>query len=223
MPFAFVTTIIAVTTVMTLVQVIALGTMPALSASTTPLADAALLFMGGAGALLFSAGSVVAMAGGNAGQVLMGSRMLFALGANGQLPRFLGRIHQRYRTPSNAIAFTTTVALGLALSGSFVVLSVASAISRLVVYISVCAATLRLRQARLVGAVSPASFVMPFRATIPWLAITASMLMLAGASRLQLLAGGASLLAGAVLFMAIHKRRRGRLDAPLRPRCSDSH
>ena len=59
-------------------------------------------------------------------------------------------------------------------------LSVASAIARLVVYIGVCAATLRLRQARFAGAVTPASFVIPFRATIPLLAIAASMLMLAG-------------------------------------------
>ena len=94
-PFAFVTTIVAVTTIMTLVQVVAVGIMPDLSVSTTPLADAALLFMGGAGALLISAGTVVAMTGGNVGQVLTGSRMLFALGANGQLPRFFGAIHQR--------------------------------------------------------------------------------------------------------------------------------
>ena len=40
LPFAFVTTIVAVTAVMTLAQIVAIGTLPDLAASTTPLADA---------------------------------------------------------------------------------------------------------------------------------------------------------------------------------------
>ena len=59
------------------------------------------------------------MTGNNAGQVLSGSRMLFALAEHGQLPAFFGRIHPRFRTPANAIVFTSAVALALALSGSF--------------------------------------------------------------------------------------------------------
>jgi amino acid transporter len=129
MPFAFVTTILAVTVVMTLVQIVAMGTLPNLATSTTPLADASFLIMGGIGALLISVGSVISMTGNNMGAVLSGSRALFALAENGELPRFFAAIHQRYRTPSNAIIFTAIVALGLALSGSFAVLAVASAIA----------------------------------------------------------------------------------------------
>ena len=44
-PFALVTTIVVVAAVMTLVQVVALGTLPSLAASRTPLADAATLLM----------------------------------------------------------------------------------------------------------------------------------------------------------------------------------
>src|SRR2546428_8110367 len=144
-PFAFVVTIVAVTAIMALAQMVAMGTLPNLATATTPLADASLLFMGAAGALLISAGSVVSMTGNNVGSVLIGSRMLFALAENGELPRFFGAIHPRYRTPANAIMFTTLVALGLALSGSFAVLAVASAVARLVTYTGACAATLRLR------------------------------------------------------------------------------
>ena len=85
------------------------------------------------------------MTGNNLGGVLTGSRMLFALAENGELPRFFAKIHPRYRTPSNAVIFTTLVALGLALSGSFVILAVASAVARLITYTGACAATLRLR------------------------------------------------------------------------------
>jgi amino acid transporter len=73
------TTILAVTAIMTLVQMVTIGTLPDLPTSTTPLADASLRFMGGIGALLIGAGAVVAMTGTTVGQVLAGSRMLFAL------------------------------------------------------------------------------------------------------------------------------------------------
>ena len=45
-PFALIMTIVIVTIVMTLVQVVALGTLDTLASSSTPMADAALLFMG---------------------------------------------------------------------------------------------------------------------------------------------------------------------------------
>ena len=80
-------------------------------AHSTPIADAAAVFLGSAGALLVGVGSVVSMTGNNAGQVLSGSRMLFALAEHGELPAFFGRIHPRYRTPANAVIFTSVVAV----------------------------------------------------------------------------------------------------------------
>lgn len=202
LPFAFVATILTVTAVMTMADIVALGTLPNLLSSKTPLADASMLFVGAAGALIISAGSVASMTGNNLGGVLTGSRMLFALAENGELPRFFATIHPRYRTPSNAVIFTTLVALVLALSGSFVILAVASAVARLITYTGACAATLRLRSRRFDGRVSPATFVIPLGPTVPLLAIAVSLLILAGATRAQLLGGAAGLAAGAVLFFA---------------------
>src|SRR4030095_4510410 len=85
------------------------------------------------------------MTGNNAGQVLSGSRMLFALAEHGELPAFFGRIHPRFRTPSNAVLFTSAVALLLGVTGSFATIAVVSALARLVTYTAACAATLRLR------------------------------------------------------------------------------
>jgi len=181
---------------------VALGTLPDLPASRTPLADASFVFIGAAGALLISAGSVVSMTGNNFGAVLTGSRMLFALAENRELPRFFAKIHPRYRTPSNAIVVTTLVALGLALSGSFVILAVASAVARLVAYVGACAATLWLRHPRFDGVVRPATFVIPLGPFVPLAAIAVSLLILAGATSQQLLGGAAGLAAGAALFVA---------------------
>jgi basic amino acid/polyamine antiporter, APA family len=224
-PFAFVTTIIAVTAIMALAQIVAVGTLPNLAAATTPLADASLLFMGAAGALLMSAGSVASMTGTNVGQVLAGSRMLFALAENGELPRFFGTIHPRYRTPANAIMFTTLVALGLALSGSFTMLAVASAVARLITYTGACAATLRLRHRRFRGMVMPATFVIPMGGLVPVLAIAVSLLILAGATRQQLLGGAAALAVGAALFLAKDKfgRRAGQSQSGARSNPRGAH
>jgi APA family basic amino acid/polyamine antiporter len=214
LPFAFVATILTVTAVMTMAQIVTLGTLPNLLSSRTPLADASMLFVGAAGALIISAGSVASMTGNNLGGVLTGSRMLFALAENGELPRFFAKIHPRYRTPSNAVIFTTLVALGLALSGSFVILAVASAVARLITYTGACAATLRLRSRRFEGSVGPATFVIPLGPTVPLLAIAVSLLILAGATRDQLLGGAVGLTAGAVLFIANDRWRKAVVADP---------
>src|SRR6185503_1308459 len=125
-PFALVTTILAVMTIMSLTQIVAQGVLPDLVPHSTPIADAAAVFLGSAGALLVGVGSVLSMTGNNAGQVLSGSRMLFALAEHGELPGFFARIHPRYRTPANAVLFTSAVALVLALSGSWAKLAVVS-------------------------------------------------------------------------------------------------
>jgi amino acid transporter len=209
LPFAFVTTILAVTAIMTLTQMIATTTHGNLASTRTPIADAALAFMGPAGAALIGVGSVIAMTGNNAGQVLTGSRMLFALAENRALPRFFGYINPVHRTPSNAIWFTSTVALVLALSGSFVYLATVSAVARLVTYTGACAATLALRQKRFEGQVQPSTFTVPLGPLVPLVAILVSVALLAGATRAQLLGGAAALVAGAALYWLNVAARRG--------------
>jgi len=91
-PFAMVATIAAVMIVMTLAQVVAQGVLPNVADHATPIADAAAAFLGTAGGLLIGVGSMISMTGNNAGQVLSGSRMIFALAEHGQLPAIFARI-----------------------------------------------------------------------------------------------------------------------------------
>jgi hypothetical protein len=99
-----------------------------------------------------------------------------------------------------------------------------SAVARLVTYTGVCAATLRLRHQRVRGLVKPATFMIPMGGLVPLLAIGVSLLILAGATRPQLLGGAAALAVGAALFLANDRfgRYAGRCqqDAPSNPRCS---
>ena len=46
-----------------------------------------------------SIGSVLSMTGNNMGQVLTGSRTIFALAENGDLPRWFAHVHPVHRTP----------------------------------------------------------------------------------------------------------------------------
>jgi len=207
-PFGLVMTIVVVAAVMTLAQVVALGTLPTLTSSRTPLADAATLFMGAAGGFMLTAGAAVSMTGNNVGAALSGSRLLFALAEQGDLPGVLGRVHHVYRTPWIAVILTSTVTLALALTGSFALLAAGSAIARLVVYAGTCVAVLALRGRRAGAGVPPATFRVPGGPTVPMLGVLASLSLIAGATSLQLVVGLGALLAGAVLFVFIVRPRR---------------
>jgi basic amino acid/polyamine antiporter, APA family len=206
-PFALIATIFVVTAVMTLTQAVAQGVLPDLAAHSTPIADAAGLFMGAAGALLVAMGSVLSMTGNNAGQVLTGARMIYALAEHGQLPGWFGRIHPRYCTPANAVVFTSTIATTLALSGSFAKLAVVAAFARLIMYAGSAAATLRLRRAP--QDLRPATFVIPFGPVVPMIAIAVSIGIGFGATREQFLGGFAALAAGGLLYVVRAAAVRG--------------
>lgn len=194
-PFAMIATIIIVAIVMTLAQIVALGTLPGLPDSRTPLADASLLFMGAAGAFLMTAGASVSMAGNNIGAALSGSRSLFALAEQHDIPRVFARIHSRYQTPDVAIVFTCLCTLVLALTGSFAVLAPVSAVARLLVYAGTCASVLALRKK------GEAPFTIPGGPVVPLVALLVCGLILYGATSQQLQAGAQALVAGAVLYV----------------------
>ena len=211
-PFALIMTIVVVTIVMTLAQIVALGTLPELAASRTPLADASLRFMGAGGAALITIGAVLSTTGNNMGQALSGSRNMFALAEQGDLPGVFGFVHPRFRTPVVAIVVTSGVSLVLALSGHYAQLALASAISRLLVYVATCASTLRLRSS---SVVAPPTFVVPLGPVIPATAIVIAVAMLAGARREQLIAGVVALAVGAALYvMAVSTARTTQLEQP---------
>jgi len=205
-PFALVMTIVSVAVILILVQVVALGTLPGLAQSKTPLADASMLFLGAAGAALMTAGTVVSTTGNNMGQALSGSRNLFALAEQGDLPAVFGRVHPVFRTPVTAILVTSSFSLVLALSGTFVTMALASAMTRLVIYVATCASTLRLRSPRFEGHVRPATFTVPFGPVIPLAAIVIALAILIGATPTQIQSGGVrsgfyAVLAGTVLYV----------------------
>ena len=201
-PFAMVMTIVIVGIVMTLAQVVAMGTLPNIAGSQRPLADASLLFLGAWGALLMTTGGAVSMTGNNMGQALSGSRNLYALAEQGDLPSFFGKVHAKFHTPATAIVITSLVALALALFGDFVTLAASSAVSRLLVYAGTCASVLVLRRQ------GRAAFTIPGGPVVPVVALVISLAILGGATSLQLQVGGYALVAGALLYVIARWRSK---------------
>jgi ethanolamine permease len=104
------------------------------------------------------------------GIVLGCSRQLFALGREGLLPKRLGAVHPRLRTPLWAIALTATVGIIATLSGKTEALITLSVLGALGVYIVSMAAALRLR-------VAEPELERPFRAPLhPWMPLVALLL-----------------------------------------------
>jgi basic amino acid/polyamine antiporter, APA family len=194
-------TIVIVTMILTLAQIAALGTLPDLAHSRTPLVDASARVMGAAAAALMTFGAVMSTTGNNMGQALSGSRALFALAEQGDLPGVLARVNARFGTPVNAILVTAAISLVLATTGTFVTMGLASAVSRLVVYVATCASALRLRQPAFAGRVAPPALTLPLGPVVPWLAIAIALGILAGATAQQLTGGAAVLAVGAGLFL----------------------
>jgi amino acid transporter len=129
-----------------LIQVVCIGTLPELAASTKPLADAGQRFMGTAGAAIISVGAIISIAGNLNIVLLSGSRVPYAIAEQKQLPAVFATIHRRFFTPHVAILITAAVMLVLTLKSSFVAALTISAIARLVTYAVTCAALPVLRR-----------------------------------------------------------------------------
>jgi amino acid transporter len=158
LPFAILTAIGVVAAFYILIQVVCIGTLPGLSASERPLADAARRFLGGPGAAIISAGAVISIVGNLNVVMLSASRLPFAMAGRGELPAFLAAINKRFRTPHAAIIVTSTLMAALTLSGTFLYAVTISAIARLLIYATTCAALPVLRRR---GAAPPSTFRLP--------------------------------------------------------------
>jgi amino acid transporter len=205
-PFALLVQIAIVTAVYTAVQLVAIGTLPDLGRSQTPLADAGRLLMGPFGGLLLTFGAVLSVLGTNNNTVLAGPRYLYALAETGRLPAVFARIHPRFRTPHVAILTQTGVALALVLTGTAEELAVLSTIARLATYIGTALAVPVLRRRM---PATERTIRLPGGPVIPIAALIICGLFLSAAEKKNWIAGGIALAAGAVIYFA-HRPSPGR-------------
>lgn len=178
LPFALLTAVGVVAVLYMLIQVVCVGTLPALelAASKRPLADAATNFFGPAGGAIISAGALVSILGNLNVVLLAGSRLPFTMAGRRELPAFIGSVHRRFRTPHVSIIITAGFMLAMTLSGTFVYAATISAIARLLTYAASCAALpiLRRRERE-----SPALFHAPAGVALSMIALALTAWLLA--------------------------------------------
>ncbi|HEX3235074.1 MAG TPA: APC family permease [Gemmatimonadales bacterium] len=187
------------------IQLVAQGVLgPELAASRAPLADA-LARISPSGRYFMLAAGAVSMLGWLAGDVLGSSRMFFAFGRMGVLPRPLGEVHPRTRVPHYALVAYGVIAALLALTGTFASLVFLASVSNMLLYVACCAAAWELeRRARARG-----DTALPGRSgVIPLLAVLGLLGVLSSSTARELLAVAGVLILATILYWTTGSGRR---------------
>lgn len=138
-PFALLTALAFCATLFIIIQIVAIGTLPGLAESKTPLADAAGKFMGSFGATFIAIGALISILGNLNGGFLASSRIPFAMAEQKELPQILGKTHEKFKTPYLSIFLTAAVILIWTINSSFFSAVAIATITRLIVYATTCA------------------------------------------------------------------------------------
>lgn len=203
-PFALIVTIAVVTGIYALVQLVAIGSVPNLGVSPTPLADAARQMMGPIGGFLLTLGAALSVLGTNNNTILSGPRYLYALAESGAMPSVFARVHPKYHTPHVAILTQSAIAAALMLTGTAEQLAELSVIARLATYIGTAASVPVLRRKM---PATPRAVRLPGGPLIPIAALAICLIFLSSATQRNLVAGVIALAVGAGVFLL----RRGSL------------
>ena len=134
--------------VYTLIQWVVVHLLPDAAHSARPLADAARLTMGRAGAILISLGALLSTYGYLSANMLTVPRITYALAEQRDFPAIFAAVHTRFQTPYFSILAFAVLAWAFALMGSFTWNVTLSAVARLFVYAVSCAALPVLRKRR---------------------------------------------------------------------------
>ncbi len=135
-----------------------------------PLAEVAVRLIGPLAGKMVIAASVIAISAILVSLPLVFSRVMFAGAKNSLLPAFLGKVHPRFATPSNAIITFSIIAWFIAVSGGFRQLAIIVSASLLLLYTAVVLATIQFRFRKTVTA---GAFKIPGGLTVPVAALVA--------------------------------------------------
>jgi amino acid transporter len=175
MPRAIVLTLAATTVLYLAVATVAVRVVPAdvLAGAEAPLA---LVYEHATGRFpaTISAIGGIAVINGAMIQIIMASRVLYGLAAQGWLPSVLARVHPRVRTPLPATALVTGLILALALALPLVRLAEAASLITLVIFALVNAALWRIKRA---GPTPPGLWSVPTAVPVAGVVVSAGFVL----------------------------------------------
>jgi basic amino acid/polyamine antiporter, APA family len=183
-PRALAIAMLSTTLLYVAIQAIAQGILgSSLATSKAPLADA-MAHVHPALRALMLAGTALSMFGWLGSDLLGSPRQLFAFARDGQLPRVLGRLHPRSHAPYIAILCYATLAIALALTGTFAELVVLSTLAIAALYIAGCAASWALARQGVALSGTPLNF--RFLGTATVIGISSMLALIALGSRQEI-------------------------------------
>lgn len=110
-----------------------------------PLAAVAEKIVGPVGATILLFTAAISCFGSVFADVMATPRALFASAKNGQLPKFLGKVHRTYATPHLAVITYASLIFIFSISGGFKQLAIMASAVILIIYLTVILATVKLR------------------------------------------------------------------------------
>jgi amino acid transporter len=152
--------------------------------------------MGTSGGVLLSAGGICSTIGTLTSLLLVGPRILFAMGVAEQMPGTFAHINKRFRTPDVSLLAFLLVTACLMLLSDFANLATMSAMARLVTYAGSAIALLILRKKD----PQNSGFRVPGGPMLPILTVLVSLYLLSSATKDQWIHGTAALIAGFLLY-----------------------
>lgn len=178
-----------------------------LSGESAPLVALASVIFGPWGTWLLLATTLVSIAGYQSADILGSPRVFAALAERNQLPRMVGTVHPRFKTPAVAICVYAFMCAAIAWTGTFRQLVIVTTSGTLVLYAICCLGLLRLRARNIATGGPP--FRVPGGALVP-LAATAIILWLLSTLSWSELSAAMSLVIVSGTFYALQERRRQR-------------
>ncbi len=141
--FALICSLLTVATIYSFVQTVCIGTLDSLYTSQAPLKDSMELVLGPAGARWMEIVALFGISGTLHVSILVGSRLLYSMAENNQLPSVLARVHKKFRTPHLAIILFAVSASIISVSGTFIGAATISALAKLTIFLTMGMALLK--------------------------------------------------------------------------------
>ncbi len=170
----------------------------AISSSHIPLILVSAALLGTAGAVITGVGALASVSGTDETEVLGTARLVYAMSSDGLLPKALGKVHPRFKTPYIAIIIEGAIAMvlmpfsGISQLISFAVFNLG------ICYLLVCLALLVLKKSGEHG--------LPGQDSLPWLGVGISLYLLYSTSLLDKIMGSTAVLLGIPLYLYFSKK-----------------
>lgn len=183
--------------VMTNVAVFGVVSSGDLFKSTIPLVLVSTALLGTAGAVITGVGALASVSGTDETEVLGTARLIYAMAADGLLPKALRKIHPRFKTPYVAILLEGAIALGLSLFTGISQLISFAVFSLGVCYLLVCLALAVLGKKGEKG--------LPGQRFLPWVGALISLYLLYSTSFFDKVTGSVLVLLGIPVYLRFSK------------------